>query len=305
MYAPMDRVDFYVRDDGRRQDDFYAPKDRGRSPESRENYRGSLTWHEGEFPFKKDLTLSDNVPIPLIMVKNPTDPSRGWGSTFIVTDRSGPTRVMGLTNPQKGIHLEGCIRPGGYAAFADHRVGNDLLEHTIRALNLRGGTDGYPIAMKVGILTDATFFFTAQAQDNETLFTLGPQDLIIDLPIRLPGLEDNGCAAVYSSLRKWFRFVPVVGDTAYFQEPIEEANEMWVGNIFVCDNKAVKVTVVVDGQPEGQKPFVELHNPTQGEIAATVRSPAHTPIFGGTASRVTTPAGHSIRLRFDGTLAAE
>ena len=38
---------------------------------------------------------------------------------------------------------------------------------------------------------------------------LGPQELTIDLPIRVRGLENNGCAAVYSTKRPWFRFIPV------------------------------------------------------------------------------------------------
>ena len=88
-------------------------------------------------------------------------------------------------------------------------AGNALLEHTVKAMNLGGGHAGYPVAMKTGDLEDAIFFFTARAKDNEAAFILGPQDLIIDLPIRVRGLENNGCAAVYSTKRPWFRFVPV------------------------------------------------------------------------------------------------
>ena len=51
---------------------------------------------------------------------------------------------------------------------------------------------------------------------------LGPQSVIIDLPIRVRGLENNGCAAVYSTKRPWFRFIPVDTEgTAWFQEPID------------------------------------------------------------------------------------
>ncbi|NCO39820.1 MAG: hypothetical protein GW892_14050, partial [Armatimonadetes bacterium] len=45
------------------------------------------------------------------------------------------------------------------------------------------------------------FFFTAKASDGEAAFTLGPQQLLIDLPIRVTGVPDNGCCAVYSNRR--------------------------------------------------------------------------------------------------------
>ena len=107
--------------------------------------------------------------------------------------------------------------------------------------------------------------------------------------------------AIYSTKRPWFRFVPVDAQgTAWFQEPIDKANEMWVGNVFACDNKALKITLVVDGQTEGRSPFVEVHNPTDREIVATLRSPIHTPIFGGMSTSVTLPPGDSMRLTIDG-----
>lgn len=197
----------------------------------------------------------------------------------------------------------------GMGVFADPVAGNQLLEHTVTAFNLGGGSKGYPVEIKTGELVDAVFFFTARAKDNEAVFKLGPQKLIIDLPIRVQGLDDNGCAAVYSTRRPWFRFVPVIKDppssefrsagTAYFQEPIEEANEMWVGNVFLADNKDLKMTLVVDGQADGAKPFLEINNPTEKEISSTVRSPSGTPLFGGLAVPVKIPAGDSIRVKLN------
>jgi hypothetical protein len=187
-----------------------------------------------------------------------------------------------------------------FGEFADARAGIAMLEDTVKAFNLGGGTNGYSIKMTTGTLVDALYFFTARATGNEAAFTLGPRATMVDLPIRVQGLQDNGCAAVYSTKRPWFRFIPVVGDTAYFQEPIEAANTMWVGNIFVCDNPAVKLTLVIDGQAEGAKPFIEAHNPTEQVITATLHSPEHTPVFGGSNVRITIPAGASIHLRWMG-----
>ena len=189
----------------------------------------------------------------------------------------------------------------GVGTFADEAAGNALLEHTVKAMNFSGGHSGYPVAMKIGEVLDATFFFTAQAEKNEALFKLGPQQLLIDLPIRVRKLSGNGCVAVWSSKRPWFRFVPVDAEqTAWLQEPIDQENELWVGNVFVCDNKAVKITLVVDGQAEGKPPFVELHNPTDKEIGTTVHSPTHTPLFGGISISLKLPPGDSKRVTLHG-----
>ncbi len=187
-----------------------------------------------------------------------------------------------------------------FGEFADPVAGNIMLEDTVRAFNLGGGQAGYPIQMKVGEIADAVYFFTARAQGQEALFTLGPRATMLDLPVRVRGLQDNGCAALYSTKRPWFRFISVVGDTAYFQEPIEQANEMWVGNVFLADNPVVKLTLVVEGQAPGAQPFLEVHNPTDKEVTVTVRSPEHTPVFAGTTGKVTVPAGDSVRVTIEG-----
>ncbi|MBI4025249.1 MAG: hypothetical protein HY360_09740 [Verrucomicrobia bacterium] len=345
IYAPMERVDMYITWNFRRDQ------------EGRQNYRGAIIWHEGEFRFKKDCTLRGAVPIPLIWERCPTDLAKNIGTTFLVTDADGATRVGMIRDEKKPLRMQGRIRPGGYAAwlttpvgyhgllvpadmdlaydavlpswsglsagigkdgqtvkagaalkyrfgvatFADEEAGNALLEHTTKAMNLGGGQAGYPVQMKVGEVRDAVFFFTAAAARNEALFTLGPQQLIMDLPIRVRGLENNGCAAVFTTARKWFRYIPVDAQgTAWFTEPIDAANEIWAGNVFTCDRKDVKLTLVVDGQSEGQKPFLELHNPTDQEIETTVRSPEHAPVFGGLSGSAKIPAGDSIRLRING-----
>ena len=153
---------------------------------------------------------------------------------------------------------------------------------------------------QVGQFVDGTFFFTAQAAQNEAVFSIGPRDLIIDLPFRIQGLVDNGCAAVYSTKRPWFRFVPVMDGAAYFQEPILPENDLWVGNIFVCDDPSVKFTVVVDGQAPGKPPFMEVHNPTGKIIETRIWSPPHTPFFGGISAAVKLPAGDSLFFTING-----
>jgi hypothetical protein len=186
------------------------------------------------------------------------------------------------------------------ATLNDHRLSNELMEDMLRAYNLDGGDRGYPYAMKVGRFGGAEFFFTAEAEGNEALLSVGPRDLICDLAFRVHGIEDNGCAAVYVAARKFFRFVSVAGGTAWFQEPILPAAEIWVGNPLVSSDKNVKLTLVIDGQTPGKPPLVEVHNPTAVQLRAEIHSPPHTPLFGGLRAAVVLPAGDSLRFRIVG-----
>jgi len=182
------------------------------------------------------------------------------------------------------------------ANIADDQ-GNDGKKMAVmsRAFNLDGKGPGYPLEVKTGKLLDSTYFLTIQAVGHETVFSAGPQpDIGIDLPIKIEGIEDNGCAAIYSSNRQWFRFIATLKDTAYLQEPIDKKNDIWVGNVFVADNKAIKLTLVKDGIDPSHSPFLEIHNPTDAPVTTRISSPTGTPDFGGTSFTVTVPAGSSI-----------
>ncbi len=348
IYAPMTRTDWYTAWNYRR------PREGAR------DYRGGLIWHEGEIRFTRDVTLRGKVPLPLVRMSCPTDLEKGWGTTIIVDEGDGRTRVALVRDAENPVRLSGPLRPGGYltqmpslvgylgflvppgfeysydvaasgnsqnpgftqiglgydgqevkagtvmrykfamGTFAVPQTGNDVLEDTVAALNMNGTQTGYPFTMQVGEFVDSTFFFTTKAVGNEAAFALGKRDLIVDLPLRVEGLADNGCAAVYTKQRPWFRFVPVVGGTAYFQESTQADNELWVGNPFVCDNPAVRLTLVVDGQAEGKRPRLEVHNPTDQPIMATLTSPPHTPLFGGAQGQVTIPAGNSLWFEVEG-----
>lgn len=223
------------------------------------------------------------------------------GSDFCYSYSLPGRLYIGLGSEGQEIKA-GTVIPYRFAVvtFATDKAGNTELEDQLEAYNLAGGTSGYPNQVGTGTLEDATFFCRLQAQDREVALSVGPRKLVVDLPFRVRGLEDNGCAAVYSSRRPWFRFVPVYEGAAVFQESIETANDLWVGNVFTCDSADVKVTLIVDGQTEGQAAVLELHNPTDAALSTTVRSPAGAPQFGGLGQEVSLPAGATTRFRIEG-----
>ncbi|MBL7222760.1 MAG: hypothetical protein ISS72_02805, partial [Candidatus Brocadiae bacterium] len=209
-----------------------------------------------------------------------------FGRVYVGLGRDGQTLKAGTVLPYRFL----------LATLNDRRVSNELLEGTRRAYNLDGGRSGYPLTVKHGTLLNAQFFLTLQAKSGEVAVELGPRSMICDLPIRVRGVEDNGCAAVYTSRGKFFRFVAVANGAAQFQQSIERPVTMWVGNVFAAQDKRLRLTLVRLGQAPGKKPFLEVHNPTDAPIRTVVSSPPHAPVFGGFRREVTVPSGSSIRL---------
>jgi hypothetical protein len=159
-----------------------------------------------------------------------------------------------------------------------------------------GGSGGVSSSFAAGSLLGREMFFTVKAAAGEASFKIEPRRTIVDLPIRLKGIEDNGCVAVYSTARPFFRFVGVSEGAAWFQENVDAGSTIWAGNVFLCDHKALKLTLVCDGLAPGRKPFLEVHNPTDELVHAVIVSPPHTPRFGGVKLTADVPAGSSARL---------
>ena len=167
------------------------------------------------------------------------------------------------------------------------RTGADLAA----SLNLGGGTQGYPLKVTVGKLTDTRFLLDLTAQQGEVQFTAGPRRMFLDLPVRLRGVADNGCVALFEKRLGHFIFVPTWEGDGLFQVAIDEGAEVWAGNIVVADQPKIILGFVDTGEGPAR---LEVHNPTDGELSATLTSPPHTPCFGGWSAKVTVPAGDSV-----------
>ena len=167
------------------------------------------------------------------------------------------------------------------------------LEDIGRSFALGGSGDLKP-ACVVGSVESNELFLGLKAQGNEVALRISPRETVIDLPIRVEGLEDNGCVAVYGTKRPWLRWIGMAEGKAWLQEDVDKGSDLWIGNPFVCDNKQVKLTLVDQGQAEGQQPFLEIHNPTDQPVPVTVTSPPHCPLYGGTKLSATVPAGASV-----------
>ncbi len=231
-----------------------------------------------------------------------TGSSYAWNAHHWASESGRGRLYIGFETPQDGVIEAGAEIPYRFLFATINARGDgaeispDLMADTAAAYNLDGGADGYPFELVVGSFEDAEFFFTARAEGNEAVINIGPREMICDLPFRIRGVADNGVAAVWVHGEDYFRFVAVSEGTAYFQQPIDPAVRLWAGNVFVCDDPDVKMTLVMDGRAEGEGPFLEVHNPGADPITATITSPEHTPVFGGWSRTLQLPAGDGVRV---------
>jgi hypothetical protein len=155
-----------------------------------------------------------------------------------------------------------------------------------------------PKDVDVGQLVDTHVFVTGRAKNHEFVVKFSPTPLMIDRPLRIEGIEDNGCVAVYAAKgdpwEQHFRFVGVFENAALFQHNTDHGPTLWVGNPFYAENAKLRLTLVADGLRSGERPFLEVHNPTDSAVTTVIHSPRHTPHYGGFSKRVRVPAGDSI-----------
>jgi hypothetical protein len=199
---------------------------------------------------------------------------------------------VGLAAPKQTVVAGTEMRFRVLSGFLeDGRAYGEAAQDLAQSLNLKGGTGGYPLRVRTGTLVEARFMLTIAAEAHEAQWTAGPRRMVIDLPVRLRGVEDNGCLAFHARQLNHFVFVPALDGEALFQVAIDEGVDVWCGNVFVSDRPELKLTLI--GADERQ-PRLEVHNPTDEPLQAKLVSPPHAPRFGGWSGEVNVPAGGSV-----------
>jgi hypothetical protein len=179
------------------------------------------------------------------------------------------------------------------------QLGNADDPSSIKALPGAFDMDGKHSALGIrtteGDLKSTRLIPSFKTHDGALTFTTQPVQTVCDLPFRVEGVADNGCAAYFEKNgTARFLFAPVESGSLYFQTSTEKGADIWCGNVFLASDKNLKLNLTVDGQAPGKAPKLEIHNPTASTVRATVSSPASAPLFGGTRFHVEVPAGTSI-----------
>lgn len=163
------------------------------------------------------------------------------------------------------------------------------------AFDMSGKHSALGIRATEGELKSTRLIPTFKARGGALAFTTQPLPAVCDLPFRVEGVEDNGCAAYFEKNgAARFLFAPVEDGSLHFQSSTEKGADIWCGNVFLASDKSLKLNLTADGQSPGKAPALEIHNPTAAAVCATVFSPASAPRFGGLRFQVEVPAGASV-----------
>ncbi len=151
------------------------------------------------------------------------------------------------------------------------------------------------ILAREGRLLSTRLIPTFRAQNGAVSFTTKQVAAVCDLPFRVEGVADNGCAAYFEKNgAARYLYAPVENGALYFQTSTEKGADIWCGNVFLASDMNLKLNLTVDGQSPGKPPKLEIHNPTDAAIRATVHAPDSAPLFGGTRFQIEVPAGGSV-----------
>ena len=276
-------------------------------------YRGGYAICEGEIEFTEDVELAGPVPLCRIETANPgscvevwrtsgdlvrgsyygtVGNPNGWYAWFGLGDsdplsvreeRKGADRLVSeLTVGDRRVYRKGEKIRYRFAmgTFNEPPKGGHYLEW------IRGMLDGsgFTAVAKRGTIDKVDGLLMATAKDGACELELGPTWFIQDYPVRISGLVDNGTAfAVIGG--KLFRPLGFDGKFAYVEVPLEKKSAWWFGNLFLADDPALRFCYLpaMEGHPEAE---LQIHNPTDRTIAATVRD-----VRSGETFRVSVPAG--------------
>ncbi len=296
---------------------------------AQDDYRGGIFFHEIEFRFHKGVTLEGPLPVSVVQVfpNRPFfNPSRGYFDS-LKYQKDG--RVS--TVPTAAMHQE--IDNGGFVSVLSSRSSRRIVLYAScrelplffvvepgGSLNLGIGRAGQTvpsgktvkIALAVVSLADPDqkaeeklagtlefrsggIYREAAAVNGECRIQTTGSYQICDQAFKVSGIEDNGAAGYYEENGKQcFIFAPVLNGTMYFQSGGDKPSAIWCGNLFISNRKELRMTPVLSGISPGEKPFLEIHNPTEESVSAVISSPPGAPYFGGTEFQVRVPAGQSL-----------
>jgi hypothetical protein len=207
----------------------------------------------------------------------------------------------------------------GYYPFME---GSNVLSEMVQKRMGLVGKPAYEVRPVVGKVESTRLVLQLVAQDSGWRGLITKAQLPVPLPVYVSGLNPKWSAGVWYKGRNvllspewppfdeygfgcWTRnsFVvprertdeiqrfPVVDGIGYLELDTEDADrDVFIGNLVVCDNPDLWLTFIRDPK----RTYVEVHNPTDATIKATVRAAPGFDLFGPFEEPVQVPAGTSV-----------
>ncbi|MCL1856772.1 MAG: hypothetical protein FWF84_03905, partial [Kiritimatiellaeota bacterium] len=216
---------------------------------------------------------------------------------------SGQWSVNGLP-PAAGT----TIRIVGFGGTTRHTSDMDIIGDLRRSMGL-DGAPAYPVTVTRGTIRSQRIALELDADDGVVAFTIPRTRLSCPLPVMVHGLSENRQAFLIDRRTKKWRPLGVLDGTAYaVLDTNAQAWDVAIGHPFMTVARGQGLGVS-DGQPPAASHadlrlnlvpvgdnawHLELHNPTDTPITATVTLSPCFDLFPWHPATLTLPPGHSL-----------
>ncbi len=170
----------------------------------------------------------------------------------------------------------------------------EVVERFYRDFGLDGGKTGYTADLTAGTLTGQRYILAVDGSAEQCLSGRLTGNLVSSLPVTVSGLHDHWSAYLYDRERKQARPVGMFEGKAWATVCLRGALDLFVGHPVTATSPELTLQVTQTGDNSWR---VEIHNPTDAAITATVQvNPRFDPLAakGVAAEQLTVPAGGSV-----------
>ena len=157
------------------------------------------------------------------------------------------------------------------------------------------GPPGYALTVSQGTVVGSAYVLDAEAADGGFCAVVGKAALPVRLPICVRGINPKWSAAIVNVKNGDYLPIGVIEaeNKAYATwDTTVAATELYIGNLVRCDNPDLILTVTRTGNSWQ----VDVHNPGDAAVAATVRGAAKVTTLAGLNQKVEVAPGQSVVL---------
>ncbi len=177
--------------------------------------------------------------------------------------------------------------------FGEPETSREMAE-LLQALGL-AGPPAYQVTAQQGQVLDTQLFLTVQAANGGFSGVITPTELPVDgLTIRVQGVNHNWSAGLWERGKGLLSRVGGRDGTLWANLDISKGNDFYVGNLLVCDQPELRLTLLENG-PQGCT--FQAHNPTDQPLTATVKRAEGFDRLPAFERMITVPAGGMVEVQ--------
>jgi len=172
---------------------------------------------------------------------------------------------------------------------------NEVVERFLHDYGLAGGPPAYAVVPASGTVSDARYPLRIDGGAEQCFRGHVSGTLCSSLPVLVGGLHDNWSAFLFDAAKGAARPVGVFEGAAWATLCLRGDMDLFVGHPVVADSAEVLIQVTQTGDDRWS---IEVHNPTDSAVTATVQANPHFPPLAGKLPprTLTIPPGSSERL---------